>query len=264
VTLNVFYDMDPGVTLHRFLAGEPVDYIGPRLLRDFDLVLSYTGGKALTLLREAFGARSVAPLYGSVDPEQHSPAPPNPRFESDLSYLGTYAADRQPALDMLFLEPARRLSERRFCLGGALYPAEFPWTDNIFFVRHLPPAEHSQFYSSSRWTLNVTRVPMADMGYCPSARFFEAASCGTPVLTDWFDGLEAFFRPGEEIVVAHATGDAVDAIEMDERQRARIARAARERTLAEHTADARAVELEDIIDGALGKRPARAESRVGA
>ena len=255
--INTFYDLDTGVTLHRYMAGEPVDYIGPRLLRDFDLVLSYTGGKALTLLKQVLGAKAVAPLYGSVDPEQHSPAPRNPRFESDLSYLGTYAADRQPALDRLFLEPARLLPNRRFCLGGALYPAEFPWTDNIFFVRHLPPAEHSEFYSSSRWTLNVTRVAMADMGYCPSARFFEAASCGTPVLTDWFDGLDAFFRPGEEIVVAHTTEDAVAAIEMDEEQRSRMARAARERTLAEHTADARAIELERTLDEAIANRSAR-------
>jgi spore maturation protein CgeB len=257
VRLKTFYDLDTGVTLHRFAAGQPVDYLGPRLLRDYDLVLSYTGGKALELLKRTLGAKRVAPLYGSVDPEAHKPAAANPRFASDLSYLGTYAEDRQSALEALFLEPARRLAHRRFCLGGAQYPAEFPWTDNIFFVRHLPPAEHSEFYSSSRWTLNVTRAAMADMGYCPSGRFFEAAACGTPVLSDWFEGLDYFFRPGSEIMVAHSTADAIAALEMSDAERDRIAKAARERTLTEHTAGARAVELETVLDHAITRAPAR-------
>jgi spore maturation protein CgeB len=156
----------------------------------------------------------------------------------------------------LFLEPARQLPQRRFCLGGALYPAEFPWTDNVFFVRHLPAAEHSEFYSSSRWTLNVTRAAMADMGYCPSARFFEAAACGTPVLTDWFEGLDYFFNPWSEVVVAHSTDDATAALEMTEGERTRMARAARDRTLEEHTADARVVELEGIFERALSRSAA--------
>src|SRR5205807_1763732 len=185
----------------------------------------YAGGKALTQLRTMLGARAVEPLYGSVDPEAHRPAASIPRFEADLSYLGTYAEDRQAALERLFLDPARLLPHRRFCLGGALYPAEFPWTENVFFVRHLPALEHSEFYSSSRWTLNVTRAAMADMGYCPSARFFEAAACGTPVLTDWFDGLEYFFNPWSEVVVAHSTEDAIAALEMTEGERTRMARA---------------------------------------
>jgi spore maturation protein CgeB len=258
VPLHTFYDLDTGVTLHKFAAGEPVAYLGPRLLADYDLVLSYTGGKALTQLRTVLGAAAVEPLYGSVDPEVHRPALANPRFEADLSYLGTYAEDRQPALDRLFLKAARQLPHRRFCLGGALYPADFPWTDNIFFVRHLPAAEHSEFYSSSRWTLNVTRAAMGDMGYCPSARFFEAAACGTPVLTDWFEGLDHFFAPGLEIVVAHSTEDAIAALKMTETERNRIACAARERTLAEHTAHTRVFELERILERALSRsaRPA--------
>jgi spore maturation protein CgeB len=262
VPLRTFYDLDTGVTLRKFAAGDPVAYLGPRLLADYDLVLSYTGGKALTQLRTMLGARVVEPLYGSVDPGAHRPAPANPRFEADLSYLGTYAEDRQAALDRFFLEPARQLSHRRFCLGGALYPTEFPWTDNIFFVRHLPAAEHSEFYSSSRWTLNVTRAAMADMGYCPSARFFEAAACGTPVLTDWFDGLDHFFDPGSEIVVAHSTADSIAALEMTESERIRMAGAARARTLEEHTADARVLELERILERALSRSTAARHAEV--
>lgn len=258
--LKVFYDLDTGVTLRRLEDGEPVEYIGPRGFRDYDLVLSYTGGKALTELRTRLGARAALPLYGSVDLEAHYPVPAIERFRADLSYLGTYAADRQQALTALFIEPARRLPERRFCLGGAMYPQEFPWTENIFFVRHLPPAEHCHFYCSSRITLNVTRAAMAAMGYCPSGRLFEAAACGTPILTDCWEGLDHFFEPGSEILVASSTEDAVAALEISDAELRRIARAARERTLAEHTAEARAIEMEQIFHHARRPSPADAVS----
>jgi spore maturation protein CgeB len=250
VPLRTFYDLDTGVTLRRIEDGEPVEYIGPRGFRDYDLVLSYTGGKALSELRHHLGARNAVPLYGSVDPEAHHPVAPVDRFCADLSYLGTYAQDRQDALIRLLIEPARRLPNRRFCIGGAMYPNEFPWTDNLAFVRHLPPSEHCEFYCSSRLTLNVTRAAMAAMGYCPSGRLFEAAACGVPVLSDEWEGLDHFFRAGEEILVASTTDDAVAALEMQDSELRRIAEAARERTLSEHTALARAIELEAILDHA--------------
>jgi spore maturation protein CgeB len=258
--LRVFYDLDTGVTLRRLEEGEPVEYIGPHGFRDYDLVLSYTGGKALSELRTRLGARVALPLYGSVDPEAHYPVPPIERFRADLSYLGTYAVDRQQVLTDLFIEPARRLPERRFCLGGAMYPREFPWTENIFFVRHLPPAEHCHFYCSSRITLNVTRAAMASMGYCPSGRLFEAAACGTPILTDYWEGLDPFFKPGSEILVARSTEDAVAALEMSDAELRRIAGAARDRTLAEHTAEARAIEMEQLFESARRPSPADAVS----
>ena len=250
VPLRTFYDLDTGVTLRRIEDGEPVEYIGPRALRDYDLVLSYTGGKALTELRHRLGARKAVPLYGSVDPAVHHPVAPVERFRADLSYLGTYAQDRQDALVRLFIEPARRLRKLRFCIGGAMYPNEFPWTQNIAFVRHLPPDQHCDFYCSSRLTLNVTRAAMAAMGYCPSGRLFEAAACGVPVLSDQWEGLDRFFQPGDEILVARTTEEAVAALEMSDSQLRRIATAARERTLTEHTAMARAIELERILDHA--------------
>ena len=160
-----------------------------------------------------------------------------------LSYLGTYAADRQAALEALFIEPARLRAADRFVLGGAQYPAQFPWTDNIWFVRHLPPDRHPAFYCSSRITLNVTRAAMAAMGHCPSGRLFEAASCGAPILTDAWEGLDAFFTPGEEILVAHDTEGAMAAMDLPDATLAAMARRARERTLAEHTAARRARQM---------------------
>jgi spore maturation protein CgeB len=210
-------------------------------------VLSYTGGAALGELRERLGARRVAPLYGSVDPEVHRPAAPVPDFRGDFSYLGTYAADRQEALERLFLEPARRLPEQRFVIGGAQYPVDFPWGPNLFFVRHLPPADHPAFYASSPLTLNVTRAAMAVMGYCPSGRLFEAAACGTAVLSDAWEGLGSFFEPGREIFTAGSTEEVFEILSLPREEIARVARAARERTLAEHTAERRAGEMVEML-----------------
>jgi spore maturation protein CgeB len=246
-THRVFYDLDTPVTLARLSRGEQVAYVGPRGYCDFDLVLSYTGGKALQQLRSVLGAMNVAPLYGSVDPCVHVPTEPSDRYRADLSYMGTWSADRGQALNMLFIESARRLPNNKFVLGGANYSNDFPWLPNIFFVSHLPPEEHSAFYCSSRLTLNVTRGPMAQLGYCPSGRLFEAAACGVPILSDDWEGLDHFYQPGSEILVAHSTEDAIEAISRDPAELARIAHAARERTLACHIAGARAAELERIL-----------------
>jgi spore maturation protein CgeB len=245
--LAVFYDLDTPVTLAKLGSGETVPYIPARGLGDFDLVLSYTGGEALKALKDRLGAVRVAPLYGHVDPDQHKPAEPLDVFRSDFSYLGTYAADRQAALESLFIEPARLRPHQRFVIGGSGYPEDFPWTDNIFFVRHLPPADHPGFFCSSRLTLNVTRSDMAAMGYCPSGRLFEAAACGVPVLSDWWEGLDSFFEPGSEILIGRSTADAVAALDLDPREMERIARAARWRVLDEHTSAHRARQLVQLV-----------------
>jgi spore maturation protein CgeB len=252
--LSVFYDLDTPVTLAHRRAGRDVPYIGPRGLADFDLTLSYTGGAALTELRRELGARRAEPLYGSVDPAIHRPVPASDRYRADLSYLGTYASDRQAALEALLVMPARSLPQRRFLIGGAQYPDDFPWTENIYFVRHLPPSEHPGFFASSRLTLNVTRAPMAQLGYCPSGRLFEAAACGAPLVTDAWDGLDDFFTPAEEILVASQSRDVVDALGAGDAELARMARAARERVLAEHTAERRAEQLVGLLEGALSAR----------
>ncbi len=239
---SAFYDLDTPVTLAALDQGE-VSYIGPRGFADFDLVLSYTGGRALDLLREKLGAKRTAPLYGHVDPLAHRPAPPVEAYRADLSYLGTYAADRQPALERLFIAPARARPHLRFCIGGAQYPQDFPWEPNIFFVRHMPPPEHPAFFSSSRLQLNVTRKAMAEMGWCPSGRLFETSACGAAAISDWWEGLDAFFTPGEEILVARDSADVEAALDMSDADLRRIGEAARARVLKEHTSAHRADEL---------------------
>lgn len=246
---RVFYDLDTPMTLDRMAAGEWPDYLPPQGLGGFDLVLSYTGGEALTRLRSHLGARRVAPLYGSVDPDAHRPVAAVAEYRADLSYLGTYAADRQQALERLFVEPARQLPARRFVIGGTLYPPDFPWAGNIFFVRHMPPPAHPAFFSSSRLTLNITRRAMAAMGWCPSGRLFEAAACGAPILTDWWDGLDEFYAPGTEVFVARSMQDSLATLGLSDAELRRAAGQARERTLQDHTADRRARDLEAALEG---------------
>ena len=254
--LHVFYDLDTPVTLERLEQGQPLSYIGPRGLGDFDIVLSYTGGGALDALRDRLGARAAAPLYGHVDPDVHRPAAPRPDFAGDLSYIGTYAPDRQAALEDLLVQPARRRPDLRFVIAGAQYPDSFPWAGNIFFLRHLAPGDHPAFYASSRLTLNVTRQAMARMGWCPSGRLFEAAACGAPVLSDAWPGLEAFFAPGREILLARGTDDALAALDLPGAELRRIGAAARERVLDEHTSARRAAELESLFASARQAAPA--------
>lgn len=253
--VSVFYDMDTPVTLARLAGGERVEYLPADGLRGFDLVLSYTGGRALEALETGLGARRTGVLYGHVDPDQHHPVSLEPRFMADVSYLGTYAPDRQPALEQLFIGLGRARPDLRLRLGGAGYPDDFPWSDNVWFSRHVAPADHPAFFSSSRLTVNVTRRDMAAMGWCPSGRLFEAAACGTPVLSDSWEGLAAFFEPGEEILVADSTAAALDAI--DGADLAALGRRARERALDQHTSAHRARELVAMLEAARTWRPAR-------
>jgi spore maturation protein CgeB len=254
--LKVFYDLDTPVTLDRLRAGDTLSYIGPRGLADFDLVLSFTGGPRLVEeYRRRLGAREIEPLYGHVDPDVHRPVAPQPHYRADLSYLGTYSADRQAALEELFVKPARRRRDLRFLIGGAQYPQDFPWSSNIYFVRHLPPAEHAAFFASSRLTLNVTRRAMAEMGWCPSGRLFEAAACGAPLLSDRWDGLESFFTPGEDIILADGEQDALAALARDDGELAHIAARARERILDEHSSSKRAGQMISLLERAARRAP---------
>lgn len=244
---RVFYDLDTPVTLSRLGRGESTTYVGAKGLSGFDLVLSFTGGKALDELRERLGARRAVALYGHVDPAVYRRVEPSERFAADLSYLGTYADDRQPKLQAMFIEPARQRPGRRFVLAGAQYPQDFPWLSNIYFVRHLPQDQHATFFSSSRITANLTRRDMVAMGWCPTGRQFEAAACGAPILTDTWEGLEAFFEPGEEILVATTCEEALAALDLSDAELRRIGCRAQERVLSDHTSARRAEELERIL-----------------
>ena len=247
--LRVFYDLDTPITLKALRTGS-VDFLRADQIPAFDLYLSFTGGRILHALESELGASLVKPLYGCVDPDVHARVEKRAEFESGLSYMGTYAPDRQRRMDELFLEPARRLSKEQFVLAGSMYPWEWQWPANVRRYDHVSPVDHPALYSSSRMTLNITRKEMAASGYCPSGRFFEAAACGTPIVTDYFEGLESFFDLHEEVMVVDSSEDVVQALQMDGADLERMALHARERTLAEHTGESRANELLKYFDEA--------------
>jgi spore maturation protein CgeB len=244
---KLFYDLDTPVTLARLEQGERVSYLPEQGLRDFDLVLSYTGGQALSELRSRLGARRTAPLYGHVDHYWHKPAAREPWYAADLSYLGTYAADRQEGVERLFIEPARLRPDGDFLVGGSAYPVEIEWPANVRKLEHIPPSHHPSFFSSSRLTLNVTRADMARMGWCPSGRLFEAAACGAAIVSDDWAGLGAFFDPGSEILIARSSEDVVAALDRSDEELRAIGERARQRVLDEHTSMHRARQLLELI-----------------
>lgn len=247
--LHVFYDLDTPITLNALAHGE-VEYLKRGLIPQFDLYLSFTGGKILRRLEQEFGAERARPLYGCVDPDVYVRTEPHPRYACSLSFMGTYAPDREQKIRDLFVAPAQRLPEDSFLLAGSIYPRHWGWPENVRRVEHLSPAEHPAFYSSSRATLNITRAAMAASGYCPSGRFFEAAACGAPLLTDEWAGLEKFFDPAEELFVARTTEDVIQCLRMPDEELRRRAARARQRTLDEHTGWQRAKQFLQLCEEA--------------
>ena len=256
--ITAFYDIDTPITIAALEAGT-CDYVDVAVIRGFGIYWSFSGGPALTVLQERFGARDARALYCSVDAEAYRPDETVERHW-DLGYLGTYSRDRQPPLEALLCGPARALVAQRFVVAGPQYPGDIVWPENCERIEHLPPATHRRFYASQRFTLNITRTDMVRLGYSPSVRLFEAAACGTPIISDAWDGLDSLFVPGEEIVIARSSEDAIRALrDMPERQRAAMGEAARRRVLAAHTGDHRAAELVAMARAHLGGRRGQAD-----
>ena len=249
--VTAFYDIDTPVTLAKLERGD-YEYLTPDLIPGYDVYLSFTGGPTLDRLMRDYGSPGARALYCSVDPEAYPPLD-EPR-QWDLSYLGTYSPDRQPVLERLLLEPARGAPHLRFVVAGPQYPTDIVWPGNVERLDHVGPADHPAFYGRSRFTLNVTRADMVRAGYSPSVRLFEAAACGTPIISDVWNGIETLFEPGREIVLARTPGDVVNVLtQWPENHRLALAGAARERVLREHTAAHRAGELESHLREALAR-----------
>jgi len=243
--ITAFYDIDTPVTLAK-LGHDDHEYLSPALIPRYDMYLSFTGGPLLDHLQRKYHARRARPLYCSVDPELYFCE--DTANEYDLGYLGTYSADRQPPLERLLLEPARRLPRLRFAVAGPQYPQLIVWPPNVRRMEHLPPDEHRRFYNSQRFTLNVTRAAMVSAGYSPSVRLFEAAACGVPVISDAWSGLDEFFTVDGEILVCRTTEEALHCLtNISEARRVEIGARAQQRVRATHTAAHRAVSLENYF-----------------
>jgi spore maturation protein CgeB len=226
------------------------EYLRPEQVPGFDLYLSFTAGPILQQLQSEFGARKALPLYCSFEPELYHPKAPSRRFKCDLSYMGTYAADRQPKLEELFTNTAKEMPGKRFLLAGPQYPATLKWPRNVKRINHLSPGSHGAFYSSSRLTLNLTRADMVGWGFSPSVRLFEAAACGCPIVSDPWPGLDTVLRIGEEVLLAEDRSDVIRLInDTDDSEMRRIGERARSRVLEEHSASRRAQEFEHYVSG---------------
>lgn len=256
-----FYDIDTPVTLAS-LARADCPYLDAELVAGFDLYLSFTGGRALQVLEHRYRARAARVLYCSVDPDRHQPTSAEPVW--DLGYLGTYSADRQPALEELMCAPARCFQAGRFAVAGPLYPAELSWPANLERIEHVGPDRHGWFYSRQRFTLNITRADMVRMGYSPSVRLFEAAACGVPIVSDWWPGLETILVPGKHVLVARSAGEVVALLhDLPDPERRQLAARARHHVLAHHTAAHRAVTLENYIEEIVGRTAPRRIAAAG-
>jgi spore maturation protein CgeB len=242
--VSAFWDIDTPVTAAKMTHGD-FEYVSPTLVERFDLYLSFTGGPFL----DGLGARRPTPFYCAVDPLVYAPLEMPTRW--DLGYLGTYSEDRQRKVDELLLEPARAQPDRAFAVAGPQYPAQIDWPENVKRFENLAPAEHRRFYCAQRLTLNVTRDDMVRAGWSPSVRLFEAAACGVPVVSDWWDGLDAFFEPEREILVARDRDDVARHLARGDDELREIGSRARERVLCAHTADRRAAELERHVADVL-------------
>ena len=235
---TAFYDIDTPVTLAKLARGD-FEYLDPAIIPGYDVYLSFTGGPTLDRLERDFGSPAARALFCSVDTAAYRPLDVPKRW--DLSYLGTYSDDRQPTLTRLLIDVARARPKRRFAVAGPQYPADVDWPANVERIDHLPPGDHAAFYSASRFTLNVTRADMIAAGWSPSVRLFEAAACGTPIISDRWPGLDAILADGSEIILADTGAEVIAALDRDA---AAIGHAARARVLAEHGADTRAAQLE--------------------
>jgi spore maturation protein CgeB len=243
--IKAFYDIDTPVTLAK-LAREDYEYLHPSLIPQYDLYLSFTGGSTLEKLEKEFGSPMARPLYCSFDPELYFPEHVEKQW--DLGYLGTYSADRQPPLEKLMLDAAREWNKGRFVVAGPQYPETVTWPANVQHIHHLPPAEHRLFYNRQRFTQNITRADMIKAGYSPSVRLFEAAACGTPIISDYWLGLDEIFDFDDEILVSSSSEETLQYLrDITEAERLTIGERARQKVFNNHTAAHRALELEQYV-----------------
>ena len=244
----LFYDIDTPITLAKLRSNSRIDYLASNLIPQFNAYLSFTGGPALIELERRFGSPRAVPFFCSVDPDLYHPTPLRDEFSCDLSYLGTYAADRQPKLIALLDDTAARLPQMNFIIAGPQYPPHHHWQPNVRRLIHVSPPDHPAFYSSSRFTLNLTRDDMVNAGYSPSVRLFEASACGAAILSDSWPGLEEFLEPGNEVLVPRDSADVASILrDTTEEERRRIGLRARDRILSRHTSAHRAIEFEEIV-----------------
>jgi spore maturation protein CgeB len=255
--LKIFWDVDAPATLAELRAAP--DHPLRRALTAIDLVLTYGGGDPVVNAYRELGARDCIPIYNALDPITHHPVAPNPRFTADLSFLGNRLPDREARVEHFFFEPARKLSSASFILGGSGWQDK-PVSPNVDYIGHVSTRDHNTFNVTPKAVLNISRASMAENGFSPATRVFEAAGAGACLITDFWEGIELFLKPDEEVLVARDGQDVVDILAALSAERAQLMGSkAMERVLADHTYASRAVTVDQIFRAHAAKLMEAAE-----
>lgn len=269
--IRIFWDVDAPATLAslRTLQSTPADArasngeqgmsaeVIRRALPALDLVLTYGGGPPVTAAYEALGAARCVPIYNALDPATHHPVAPDPRFACDLAFLGNRLPDREERVTQFFLMPAARLRSRSFLIGGNGW-AERAMPPNVRSLGHVYTRDHNGFNATPRAVLNIARDSMAENGFSPATRVFEAAGAGACLISDAWEGIELFLSPGEEVLLARDGLDVANHLESLTPERAReIGQAALTRVLSDHTYRQRAVQVDAILRETVARKRER-------
>lgn len=256
-TLTIFWDVDAPATLERMRANAADPF--RRELPRYDLVLTYGGGPPVVQEYEAFGARRCVPIYNALDRETHHPVARDARFDADLGFLGNRLPDREARVREFFLNPASRMPQRRFLLGGSGWDRGIAMPANVRYVGHVYTRDHNAFNCSPRAVLNINRDSMARTGFSPPTRVFEAAGAGACLFCDAWEGIEQFLEPGEEVICVRSGAEVEEQLAALTEARARqIGAAAQRRMLAEHTYAHRAALLTNVLVDAVAGAAQRA------
>lgn len=245
--LSIYWDVDAPATLARIHDRD--DDPMRRLLPEYDLIFTYGGGQPVIDAFCALGARDCVPVYNAVDPATHHPVAPDPRFSADLAFLGNRLPDREARVEEFFFGAAEQQPERRFLLGGNGWQDK-PMPANVDYLGHIYTRDHNAFNCTPLAVLNISRASMAENGWSPATRVFEAAGAGACLITDAWVGIEDFLEPGREVLVAGNGSEVAAQLDQLDAERARaIGGAARRRVLEEHTYEQRALQVESVLEG---------------
>lgn len=247
--LRIFWDVDAAETLAE-MRREP-DHPVRAALPQLDLVFTYGGGDPVVSAYRDFGAASCVPVYNALDPDTHFPAPPDPRFEATLGFLGNRLPDREARVEAFFLDAAERLPDARFLLGGAGWESR-ALPANVAAIGHVSTRDHNAFNATPRAVLNIARDAMAATGFSPATRVFEAAGAAACLITDAWEGIELFLEPDHEVLVARDGRDVAEHLSALTPERARaIGRAALDRVLREHCYSHRGAIVDRVLRATL-------------
>ena len=250
--LRIFWDVDAAATLDEMRRDE--SHAVRRALPALDFVLTYGGGPPVIETYEGFGAARCVPVYNALDPTTHFPVEPDPRFDADLSFLGNRLPDREARVGRFFLSAAEALPERSFLIGGNGWESKM-MPGNVRHIGHVFTHEHNAFNCTPKAILNIARDSMADLGFSPATRVFEAAGAAACLITDAWEGIEQFLEPDKEVLVARDGIDVADHLaQLTPERSKRIGQAALKRVLSEHTYAHRGAQVDALLKAATRKQ----------